>query len=178
MAYRLIQLIINPDKAWENIEKNPEQEQATLLLAVYPMLLITALSAFIHYWYGYVTYADAVKEALLILLKYIACLLSALSCVILLSRYNFIPPCSKKTAHTFAGYTFTISLLSVLIGNILPSSFTFVQFIPAYIIWVVYAARHYLKVPAENNFSFTIVNSAIFLLLPFVWDKIFGLILH
>ena len=86
--------------------------------------------------------------------------------------------CSKSRTHTFVGYAFTISMLSVIIGNLLPSDFTFIQFMPMYIIWVAYQGRHFMHIPQDNVFSYTVITSVLLVGMPFAWDKILGIILH
>ncbi len=178
MIQALIQLIFTPEAAWRNLFNDAERQHYLLPMLVYPLLFIAALSAFIPYWYGYVPISLAVKEAILTLLKYSACMLSATIAFVYLARYYFTSDTDKKRLHIFVGYTFVIWLLTLIVGNILPSRFAFVQFAPIYIIWIVYQARDFLKIPAENIFSYTVVSSVVFLGLPFIWDKIFGLILR
>lgn len=178
MIGALTQLIFIPHKAWRILADDEVRRYYLLPMLVYPLLVVTALSAFVPYFYGFIELSVAVKAAILTLLKFAACLLSAWITLIYVARYYFASYCDKGSLHLFAGYTFTIWLLTTLVGNLLPAPFAFVQFAPMYIIWVVYQARDFLKIPDENIFSYTVISSVIFLGLPFLWDKIFGIILQ
>ena len=178
MIRALIQLIINPYKAWQELSNNIVRQQYLPLLLVYPLLIITSLSSYVHYWYGYSTLPDATQEALLTFFKYAACIVSLLVLIVKPGRKHFAGDYSKSQAHVFVGYTYTITLLSVLINNLLPSDFTFIQFMPVYITWIVYQGRKFLNIPQENMFSYTVIISVLFLGLPFVWDSIFNTITH
>jgi hypothetical protein len=178
MISALIQLIISPEKAWKELSHGIVRQQYLPLLLVYPMLIITALSAYVHYWYGYVSLAEATQEALTTILKYAACIITIFILLVKLGRKYYAAEYSKSQAHLFAGYIYTITLLSVLINNLLPSDFAFVQFMPLYIIWVVYQGREYLNIPSESTFSYTVITSVIFMALPYAWGTIFDIITH
>lgn len=178
MIRALLQIIFTPETAWRNLSNDAERQYYLLPMLVYPLLIITALSAFIPYCYNYIQLSVAVKDAILTLLKYSACLLTAYIAFIYLAKYYFTSDTDKKHLHLYVGYTFTIWFMTVILGNILPSRFAFIQFAPMYIIWVVYQARDFLKIPTENIFSYTVVSSVLFIGLPFLWDKIFGIILQ
>ena len=178
MISALIQLIITPRKAWQDLSNNPVRQQYLPLLLVYPLLIITALSAYAHYWYGYTDLANTTQEALITLIKYIACIISAFLLMANPGSKHFAGKYSKSQAHLFVAYTYTITLLSTLINNLLPSDFTFVQFIPVYTTWVVFQGCDFLKIPQENVFSYTVITSVMILGLPFAWDRIFDIIIH
>lgn len=170
MIQALTQIIFSPRRAWEHLSESTTLQQYILPLMVYPMILLAALSAFIPHWYGFIPIDVATKQATLTLLKYCGCLILSWGLLIVLSRIYFMNECSKHELHLFAGYTLTFTLVSVIINNILPSSFSFVQFMPAYTLWIVYQGRHFLRIPEENVFSFTVTASTILLVLPFAWD--------
>lgn len=178
MIRALIQLIFNPYNAWQELSSDSIRERYLPLLLVYPLLIITALSTYVHYWYGYTSFAEATREALITLLKFSACIVTAFVLMIKPGRRHYTTNYSKTQAHVFVAYTYTITLLSALINNILPSDFAFIQFMPVYIIWIVFQGRDYLKIPQENIFSYTVITSIILLGLPFAWDSIFDTLTH
>ncbi len=178
MIGALIQLIINPRKAWQDLTNDPVRQQYLPWLHVYPLLIITALSAYVHYWYGFTDLANATQEALITLIKYTACIISAFLLMVKFGRKQFAGKYSKSQAYLFVVYTYTITLLSTLINNLLPSDFTFVQFIPVYTTWIVYQGRDFLKIPQENVFNYTVIASVMILGLPFAWNRIFDIIIH
>lgn len=178
MIQALTQIIFSPRRAWEHLSENNTLQQYMLPLMVYPLIVLTALSTYIPYLYGYITFDIATKHATLVLLKYCGCMICAWGVLILLSRIYFMSECSKHELHLFTGYTLIFTMLSVIIGNILPSSFTFVQFMPAYTIWIVYQGRDFLRIPQENVFSFTVSTSSILIVLPFAWDLLLKTFVH
>ena len=178
MIRALIQLIMAPNKAWQELSHDTVRQQYLSVLLVYPLLIITALSAYVHYCYGYITLAEATQEALVTFLKFAACIITIFILMVKLGCKYYTADYSKSQAHLFAGYTYTITLLSVLINNLLPSDFAFVQFMPLYIIWVVYQGREYLNIPSENTFSYTVITSVMFMVLPYIWQTIFDIITH
>ena len=128
MIRALIQLIMAPHKAWQELSHDTVRQQYLSILLVYPLLIITALSAYVHYCYGYITLAEATQEALVTFLKFAACIITIFILMVKLGCKYYTADYSKSQAHLFAGYTYTITLLSVLINNLLPSDFAFVQF--------------------------------------------------
>lgn len=178
MIRALIQLIINPYKAWQELSNETVRQHYLPLLLVYPLLIITALSSYVHYWYNYTTLAEATQEALFTFFKFTASIVSAFVLMVKLGRKYYGSNYNKTQAHAFVTYTYTITLLSVLINNLLPSDFTFIQFIPAYITWIVFQARDFLKIPQESVFSYTVITSVLFIGLPYAWDSIFNIITH
>ena len=163
MVRALIQLIFTPRIAWEQLSTDAAREQFLMYLLVYPMLILIE---------------EATQEALVTLLKYAACIISMWIIMVKPCRQYYAAEYSKSQAHIFVGYTYIISMLSVIINNLLPCDFAFVQFLPVYIIWVVFQGQTYLKIPQENVFSYTVITSVLFLGLPFVWDKVFDFIIQ
>ena len=178
MIKALGQIIINPQRAWKHVEDDDILRHYLLPMMVYPLLIVMALSEYIPHWYGFISLADATRNALVTFFKYTACIISTWIILSLISRHYFMAQCSKSRTHTFVGYAFTISMLSVIIGNLLPSDFTFIQFMPMYIIWVAYQGRHFMHIPQDNVFSYTVITSVLLVGMPFAWDKILGIILH
>ncbi len=178
MIQAFSQIIISPRRAWEHLSENTTLQQYLLPLVVYPTIILTALSAYIPHFYGFITIDIATKNATLALLKYCGCVITAWVLLVLLSRTYFLNECNKHELHLFAGYSFIVTFLSVILGNILPSSFSYVQFIPAYTIWIVYQGRIFLRIPSENVFSYTVTTSTILIALPFMWDQIIKTFVH
>lgn len=178
MIQAFTQIIISPRRAWEHLSQSTTLQQYLLPLVVYPTILLTALSAYIPYFYGFILLEAATKQATLTLLKYSGCVITAWALLVLLSRTYFMNDCNKHELHLFAGYSFIVTFLSVIIGNILPSSFSYVQFIPAYTVWIVFQGRKFLRIPSENVFSFTVTTSTILIALPFMWNQIIQTIVH
>ncbi len=176
MIKSLFQLVFAPRRAWQELSENTFRQHFLLPLLVYPMLIVTSLSAYIQYEYGYITFTEATHNAVLTFTKYFACIISAWSLLILLARHYFYAPCSKIAIHLFVGYTYIITMLATIINNMLPSTFAFIQFAPVYSIWVVFQGKDFMQVTAENTFNFVISASALFLGLPFIWEYILNLI--
>lgn len=178
MIGALYQVIFAPHKAWKAVQEDSYLQQYLLPMLVYPLLIVTALSEYVPHMYGYITAEVATLNALVTIIKYIACIVSAMLMIIWLSRHNLLVGVGKSDIHLFVGYTFTITFLSILVGNLLPSEFAFIQFAPIYSIWVVFQGKDFMKVDKETVFSYTVIASALFLLLPFLWDSLLGIILH
>lgn len=178
MIQALIQLLFSPRQAWEHVKQDDTLRHYLLPLLVYPLLIVTALSEYVPHWYGFIDLAEATRNAVVTFFKYTACIISAWIILVVISRHYFMSRCSKRDIHTFTGYAFTVSLLSVLIGNLLPSDFAFIQFLPMYIIWIAYQGREYMQIPEENVFSYTVITSVLLVGMPFAWDTILGLILR
>lgn len=178
MFKALYRIIFTPYKAWHELQDNAYLQQFLLPLLVYPLLVITALSAYVPHLYGYITIEAATQDALVTFFTYGISIVSALLLLIIPIRYYITSEVGKSDIHLFVGYTYTITLLSVIVGNLLPSDFAFVQFAPIYTVWIAFQSRSFMKVPGENVFSYTVITSALILLLPFIWDKLFDIIIH
>ncbi len=178
MIQAQLQLLFMPEKAWQQLSEKPSRQTFLLPLLVYPLLILAALSVFIPYNYGYTTLPEAVKESVITFIKYLACIITAWSCISALSRHYYLSPCDNKKIHNFVGYCYTIQLLTIIVLNLLPSSFSFVEFAPLYTIWIIYKGKDYLEIPDESKFNFVLSASALMLGLPFVWTFILNIILH
>lgn len=171
-------LLFMPEKAWRELSEKPLRERLVLPLLVYPLLVLAALSVFIRYSYGYIDFPDAVKQSVVAFIKYTACIVTAWVALVFLSKHYYHSVSNRRHIRTFVGCTFTITLLAFIVGNLLPSTFTFVEFAPFYMIWVTYKAKDYMQIPPENTFNFVISASMALLGLPFIWDFIINYILH
>lgn len=177
MIQALIQILFFPNAAWRNLAADKRRQFYILPMLVLPLLILASLSTFIPYFYQYITLSQATKEALLTLFKYSASMLSATLSFYYLARYNFSTKIEKNKLYIFVGYTFVIWFLTIIVGNLLPSKFTFVQFAPMYIIWVVYQAREYLKIPSDTTLTYTVLSSMVIIGMPSVWGIILGSII-
>lgn len=173
-----ILLLFLPERAWKELSNHPFRERLVLPLLVYPLLLLAALSIFVQYRYGYITFQEAVKQSVLAFIKYGSCIITAWALLVFLSKHYYHAAIGNRHIHIFAGYTFTVTLLAFIVGNLLPSTFTFVEFAPFYMIWIIYKAKDYMQIPPENTFNFVISASMLLLGLPFIWEMILNYILH
>lgn len=178
MIQALINIIIRPKKAWDRLSSDSYLQHFMPMLLVLPLLLIAALTSYCHYLYGFISAGEATKEAIITLMKMCSCILCGWVIIVLLGRYYYASQCNKRELYLFTCYAYTITLLSVIAGNILPSDFAFVQFAPMYIVWLVYQGREYIKVPEENTFSYIVTTSAVLVGMPYVWAKFFNILIH
>lgn len=169
-------LLFNPEKAWKELSDSPAKQQYLLPLLVYPLLLLAAASSYIQYEYGYISLSEATQEAVLSLIKFWACIVTTRIVMNALSHRYYKMTCNAQQIHLFTGYTFTIALLAALVSNLLPCPFTFIEFAPMYMIWVIYKGKDYLNVEEEDTLNFVVTTSALLLGLPFVWNSILHMI--
>ena len=129
-----------------------------------------------QYEYGYISLPEATQEAVLSLIKFWACIVTTRIVMNALSHRYYKMTCNAQQMHLFTGYTFTIALLAALVSNLLPCPFTFIEFAPMYMIWVIYKGKDYLNVEEEDTLNFVVTTSALLLGLPFVWNSILHMI--
>lgn len=178
MIQALINIIIRPKKALDRLSCDSYLQNFMPLLLVFPLLLLAALSSYCHHLYGFISAGEATKEAIITLMKMSSCILCGWVIIVLLGRYYYASQCNKRELFLFTSYAYTITLLSIIAGNILPSDFAFIQFAPMYIVWIVYQGRKYVKIPEENTFSYIVTTSAVLVGMPYVWEKFFNILLH
>ncbi len=171
-------LLFAPDKAWKELSENPAKQRYILPLLVYPLLLLAAASTYIKYEYGYISLPEATQESILTLIKYWACIVTTRIVINALSHKYYKLSCDASQIHIFTGYTFTVTLLVAIVGNLLPCPFSFIELAPMYMIWVIYKGKDFLNVAEEDTLNFVVTTSALLLGLPFVWNSILHMIVH
>lgn len=170
-------LLFTPGKAWKELSEHSMRQQFILALLVYPLLLLSAASVYVRYGMGLTSLPEATKAAVLSLIRNGGSIVTSAVALNLLMQHFYHLPCTGHRAHVFVGYTYTIALLGNILSNVMPSVFSFVEFIPVYMIWIVYKGVDFLQIPKEDVLNFVITASAFLLGLPFLWDTILQTIL-
>ncbi len=178
MIRALINIVRKPQEAWARLTIDSYLQHFMPLLLVLPLLLLATITAYLPYLYGFIDFSEASKDAVITFMKIGSCILCGWVIIVMLGRYYYASQCNKRELYLFTCYAHTITILTAIVGNILPSDFSFVQLIPMYLIWVVYEGRHYAKIPGENVFSYTVTTSAVMIGLPYIWESFFNILLH
>ena len=71
-----------------------------------------------------------------------------------------------------------MTLLAAIVSNLLPCPFSFVEFAPMYMIWVIYKGKEFLHVAEEDTLNFVVTTSALLLGLPYIWNSILHMIVN
>ena len=171
-------LLFAPEKAWKELSENSIKQRYLLPLLVYPLLLLAAASTYIKYEYGYISLPEATKESILTLIKFWACITTTRIVINALSHKYYQLSCDTREIHLFTGYTFTVTMLAAIVSNLLPCPFSFVEFAPMYMIWVIYKGKEFLHVAEEDTLNFVVTTSALLLGLPYIWNSILHMIVN
>lgn len=174
----LMQLIISPGKGWVDVAAVGEQPQQLASSGFYPLLGITACSAFVPRLYDKnLTLPVLIESAVVTFISYfIAYFLASALLSATIDRISTNNPGEKKI-NTFILYNLAILALITLLRNCLPMELSLVQFMPVFVLIVMWAGRQYLNINENSTPTFILLCALFILIPPYVIDYIFRLLM-
>lgn len=163
------QLIISPANGWEDIAARSQAPADILRIGYYPLAAVTAASVFVRLFYGGTRLyhpATLIAEAVVTFVMFFASYFLASFCwTIFAGNFSARSEATEKKQNTFIIYNLSLLALIQIIGNCLPISLSLVQFLPLFILVVIWAGHTYVCVKPQSMFAF-MVFSAITILVP------------
>lgn len=134
----MMQLIISPGKGWADVDEVGESPQQLATSGFYPLLGITACSAFLPRIYDKnLTLPVLVESAVVTFVSYfIAYFLASALMSATIGKVSTDNPGDKKI-NTFILYNLSILALITLIRNCLPMELSLVQFMPLFVLVIM-----------------------------------------
>ena len=176
LLHKVIILLTNPAKAWQEIDERREGRMV-LPLFVYPLIGLCGLSEFIGTFIG----RDMEKELFQIALT--RCCAVAVSlfggfflATYLLKRINrrWYGGVSENRIEEFVGYSMVVTLVLNIVGGLFPIE-VLLWIVQLYTIFIVFeGARRLMKTNDTKIVSYTIVATCLVLLSPAVIEYVFN----
>lgn len=160
-------VITAPRYGWELINENNIPSGRVMQGAFIPLLILLGLSCFVPMIYDRtITFSSSLITGII--------LVSAYSVSYLIIYYllgGFYPELARNEGaitrlKDFILYNLIFLVLLIILRNLLPSDFTPVLFLMAYLPWIVYRGTSHLFVKKDKVTKFVIISSALLLLTP------------
>ena len=162
-------VITAPRYGWERIAESNIPTGRVMRDAYIPLMCLLALSCFVPMIYDRtITFGSSLITGII--------LVSAYSVSYLIIYYllgGFYPEMVRTAGGTarlkdFILYNLIFLVLLIILRNLLPSDFTPILFLMAYLPWMAYRGTEHLYVKKDKVTKFVIIASALLLLIPIV----------
>ena len=169
-------VITAPRYGWELINETNIPTGTGMRSASLPLLGLLALSCFVPMIYDRtISFSTSLLTGIVMFSTYF---ISYYIIVYLLG--GFYPELVKTEGATarlndFILYNLIFLVLLIILRNLLPSDFTPVLFLMAYLPWMAYRGTAHLFVKKNKVTKFVVISSALLLLLPIALKAILGL---
>lgn len=174
----LITLIVSPFKGWDNIARHDEEVPVLLNQGFYPLVGITSLSAFIQYFYAISPKVSIYVENVVI--TFVAFVISYFLSSFLFSFFlkkMTDTQVSERTYNTFILYNMSCLALIKIIENCMPMQLSIVEFLPVFVLLVMWLGNKYLHIDENKGVAFILFCAVTILVPPYLFSYLFGLLL-
>lgn len=174
----LSQLLVSPDKGWEDISHAGKPYDRLATEGLYPLLGIAAVTVFLGYFYDNdFTLIQLLQKAIIMFVKFFVTYFLAGAI------FNIFVPkmvggeLNEKKSHTFIIYNVAMLALFAIIENCMPLQLAFIKFLPLYSAILIWKGARYLGVNSESVLEFSILGVASIIIPPFLFSWIFNAIM-
>lgn len=173
----IIQLFLSPDNGWDDLRDSAPAPKHLLKAGFYPLIVLCAITELLPWFYRHdVSMMDGIIGVIASFAAYFTGLYaSKLIFDIYLPRVAaHQPDADRVDLLSLCGIGMMI--LIRIIDNILPWDLVLLQFLPIYVVLVLYKGAKYLDVPASAYFRFTALASVALVLVPIIIYDLLSLI--
>lgn len=169
-------VITSPRYGWEVINESNIPTGKVLHNAYLPLLFLLALSCFVPMLYDKtITFSTSLMTGIVMFSTYF---ISYYIIIYLLG--GFYPELVKTEGATarlndYTLYNLIFLVLLIILRNLLPSDFTPILFLMAYLPWMAYRGTDHLFVKKNKVARFVVISSVLLLGLPLLLKAILGL---
>ena len=173
-----MQLIISPVKGWTDIAAVGENPQTLAASGFYPLLGLTACSAFIpRLYHTHLELSLLIESAVVTFVGYfIAYFLASALLTATIEKVSSDNPGEKKI-NTFIIYNLAILALITFIRNCLPMDLSLIQLMPLFVLIIMWAGRKYLNIDEGHTPTFLLLCALFILIPPYVIIAIFRMLM-
>ncbi len=173
----LLQLIISPNKGWEDISSRGDDPNNLTRQGLYPLLGIAACSVFARLIFIDLTITSLVQQALIEFIRFFLTYFIA-SFVMSLTLIKVVDgkPNEKKYC-TFIIYNIGILTIISIINNCLPFELSLIQFLPLLVVITMWTGARYISVNKDKLVQFTAISILSILIPPYLLHYLFNFIL-
>lgn len=174
----LIQLILSPGKGWDDIALSNLTPKSVAADGYYPLLGVASCSVFVQYLYDSdLTLPVLVESAVITFVVYfISYFIASFMFAVFGGRLIKSVP-DEKRYNLFILFNLSILVMIEILKNCLPMSLSLVEFLPLFVLLVMWMGHRYLDVEPGKEGSFTIFCGLAILAPPFLLDFLFKLLL-
>jgi hypothetical protein len=174
----MLQLILAPAKGWDEVAANNESPNALMEKGLYPMLALTAITAFAHGLYGSepFDFGIQIEDALTQFLALFLGVMFGRAFFEALIHHFTGKPADVLRVSTVVIYAIGLMSLIHIISNLCPIQLTVLWFLPAFVAMVAWQSRIYLAIKPDHYGQFLVFAVAILIAAPIVFEILLGLI--
>ncbi len=174
----LIQLILSPGKGWDDIALSKLTPKTVASDGFYPLLGLASCSVFVEYFYDSdLTLPVLIENAVITFVSYfISYFIASFMFAVFGKRLIKNEP-DEKRYNLFILFSLSILVLIAIVKNCLPMSLSLVEFLPVFVLLVMWTGHRYLNVIDGKEASFTVFCGLSILMPPFVLEYLFKLLL-
>ncbi len=174
----LFQLILSPERGWEDISRDGFEPKQLLEQGMYPLLGITAASYFLNaVYHSDVEISYMVQQAIILFIQYFITFFVA---QFVFSSYihRFITSeVSSKRNDTYIIYGVSLLAVVSLLHNCLPVDLAIINFLPIYVAIVLWRGVRYMAVASEKVGQFMLMSIAAIIVPPYALGVLFDFII-
>ena len=171
------QLVMSPSHGWEDIAARSEKPADIAINGFYPLLGLTACRVFAKLFYGGIRLNPLsllIEEAVVTFVMFFAGYFFASFCwSVFAGRFSAKTEATEKKQDTFIIYNLSLLAIIQIIENVLPISLSLVQFLPLFILVVIWAGHTYVCVRPQSMLMFMVFAVLTILVPPYAIFYIF-----
>ncbi|MDE6396875.1 MAG: hypothetical protein K2K84_06365 [Muribaculaceae bacterium] len=156
----LIQLMLSPGHAWEDISNEDAPPEKLISGGLYPLMAIMLITAVVNGAFAIGSF-DLVRQLQIALAQFIALFIALYAGRTLietfLPRYNETGENDPVGAATVAVYATGIMTLIQIVENLIPVELIVIKFLPAFAAVIVWKAQNYLDLLPEHSGLFMVI---------------------
>lgn len=173
----LIQLILSPAKGWDDIALSKLTPKSVAADGFYPLLGVAACSEFLQYFYDdELTLPVLIGNAVITFVSYFIGYFFA-SFLFAVFGSRFVKGGADENRYNlFVLFNLSILVLIVILKNCLPMSLSLVEFLPVFVLLIMWLGHRYLDVENGRELSFTVFCGLAILAPPFILEALFRLL--
>lgn len=163
----LVQLILSPQKGWEDISASLQKPDTLLKNGYYPLLGIAALSEFVRLAYGVQYGLSTILELAIALFG--TYFISYFIARLILDYY--LRPMIDGELNRIRSGLFTIyglSLMAIIeiIDNLIPTDLTIIKFLPVFVALILYRGNKFMAIKQDSEIRFLFLLTVALIFIP------------
>lgn len=158
----MLELILSPGEAWKDVAVDNHNSYYLSRSGLYPMMVVAAATEFMAFFYHrHVMLGDVIIDAILDFGAYfVALFVARLIFEMYMGRLTVDGKVNKERANNLIVIGMGLMVLIRIICNLLPWNLVLLQFMPLYVVLVLYKAIPYMNIAKNHELGFVALSSA------------------
>lgn len=164
---QLIQLLLSPARGWEDISSEARTAEEIQRTGFYPWIGVTAVSQFVRLFYDHdATFVSELQGAIAIAgALFISLYLGRLFLDIILPKH-VDKKINLAKVNIFSVYLIGMIGLYHIVSNLIPTSMTFLNFLPLLSLLIIFKAIPFVGVPEDRSVAFMTLSAIALMVIP------------